>query len=448
MDAVFRASARKLERESAERARRERQERQRERRARERAEAVRREREEAGRRARVAAAEAREAAELERQRLLHAAGGLAWSAELQAVPLDPGPSLARGLKRVADKVVLPQSVGRHLVARGAMERGNLSFELRAASGAATHAGPLEFTGEEGFVALPEKVARCLAGERALRGGAFDYGKVQVSYRALGKATKAKFQPVRSSFAADLGDLRLALEEELMKHCCLSAGDVFRMQGQHDVVVVELEPADACSVVDTELEVDLLPSVEAEVAEQRARERAEANAKVAAELQRLQAEAERREAAHQQALANAVVLCDDDDGAAAAPTTAGDRARAEAEAEAAAEAERARERRRRIREEKAAALPPEPAASAGPTVTFMVRLPAGGSHSRRFRLDAPVRQLYDFVDSVADEATPEPGGYKLRRPGFPPQVLEARENCTLVDAGFQADGKEALVVDAS
>ena len=56
----------------------------------------------------------------------------------------------------------------------------------------------------------------------------------------------------------------------MKHCCLSAGDVFRVQGVHDVhdvVVVELEPADACSVVDTELEVDLLPSVEAEVAEE-------------------------------------------------------------------------------------------------------------------------------------------------------------------------------------
>ena len=57
------------------------------------------------------------------------------------------------------QVMLPQSVGQQLEQQGAAVNGAPFFQLRAPSGAATHAGALVYEAAEGTVALPLKVIR-------------------------------------------------------------------------------------------------------------------------------------------------------------------------------------------------------------------------------------------------------------------------------------------------
>ena len=73
------------------------------------------------------------------------------------------------------------------------------------------------------------------------------------------------------------------------------------------------------------------------------------------------------------------------------------------------------------------------------VKLLVRLPAGGAEARRFRRDAPLRMLFEWVEAgAALAAGVDPGGYALRMT-YPPRALSpptgGDDARTLADAGL-------------
>ena len=166
----------------------------------------------------------------------------------------------------------------------------------------THAGVLEFTAAEGTVGVPPQTALSLTRGRSL--GALGNGGVggggitlRVQYVQLPQPAKSfvRLQPRGTGFHAPGQDvvnidLKKVLERELSRHTALTKGDWLAIRHEketYELVVVNLEPADALCLVHTDLEVDVLPS-EAAVAAQAARLKAEAEAK--AETARLAEEA--------------------------------------------------------------------------------------------------------------------------------------------------------------
>lgn len=84
--------------------------------------------------------EERRAEELEANRgvFLHLA--------LAAAPADPAAAAARGIKRTADKLVLPASAGASLLAQDASKNGTMLFQVAGENGGVTHAAVLEVRG--------------------------------------------------------------------------------------------------------------------------------------------------------------------------------------------------------------------------------------------------------------------------------------------------------------
>lgn len=266
---------------------------------------------------------------------------------LQAAPADEDAAIARGIKRVADKLVLPPSNGAQLMAQDAPKNGAMLFELAAPNGARTHAGVLEFTAPEGVVLLPKKVVNCLWGPSNDASPAADRqasaatasasgrdsspasfsapaarsqkrcsGRISVMYRRLEKGTYVRFQPELRRFHDEVGcdpdAMRLALEQALLQYCTLSEGDWIQvititlmycrrplcnvahclqvenstrmwywcmstpfltclssfLQVKHgdevyNLRVLELQPAPAVSIIDTDIAADVGPSIETE-----------------------------------------------------------------------------------------------------------------------------------------------------------------------------------------
>ncbi|KAI7837176.1 hypothetical protein COHA_008969 [Chlorella ohadii] len=136
--------------------------------------------------------------------------------------------------------------------------------------------------------------------------------------------------------------------------------------------------------------------------------------------------------------------------------AAERERREAEQAAAAAAAAAEAEERRQREEtqrlerqltsKAASLPAEPPADDAEAVNLMVRLPAGGRYSRRFRRSDPLQAVFDFVDVQSGLGGDiAPGTYHFAT-AFPRRVLEDGASAqTLEEAGLSAK-QEALFLE--
>lgn len=179
--------------------------------------------------------------------------------QLAAAPASADTAAARGIKRAADKLLLPPSVGASLMAQDAPKNGAMLFEVAASNGGKTHAGVLEFTAPEGVVLLPEKVANCLWGlpgsnsDSAAADGSNDKGSgsqyqyragspsaaagpasssrcsgpVWVRYKRLPKGTYVRFQPELRAFHDVVGIdpevLRATLEQCLLGYCTLSQG---------------------------------------------------------------------------------------------------------------------------------------------------------------------------------------------------------------------------------
>ena len=357
---------------------------------------------------------------------------------------------AKGIVRRADKITLPRSASLELEAQQASRLGQLFFELHnPASGRTTHASILDFSALEGTVGLPEEVlanlgisAEAMAAERR--------PTVQVRFRALKVAKFARVQPVVAAFASDVSDVKAVLERALHFRTTLSAGDEVWVGeapapaaeatpvdvtmgedegeegasgGTHSgtapcryaVRIISLDPDNAASIIDTDLEVDVMPSVEAEEAE-----KAEAAAAAAAQAALDAAKRAQAEAA-----------------------VAAARAAAEAEAQAAAQAAEAQHARAMRRDAAQAALPDEPADGAG--VGVAVRCPDGTRCLRRLDPDAPLLTLFSLVDASEWEDAPA-SGYALVA-SYPRRVFRRAEAeaRTLRDAGLTGK-QEAFFVE--
>ena len=347
--------------------------------------------------------------------------GVAWDARLLGVRSDA--AAAKGIRaRADDKIVLPPSAWRGLQSAGAASTsgGHLFFEISAGAGAdtrRTHASVLGFDGEEGNVGLPAAILRQLAAEKndededaredcggdappssARReppppgAGSLD---ALVSYRRLPKGTYAKLQPRFQDFQGELAaeadvDLRALLESAMTRRCTLTVGDdvlVSRGVGEktYALRVVEVQPDDAggaVSLMETDVEVDIVPSHEYE----------EAMARLAA------AESARLAAA-------AAAARDADDARRAREEEK--RTREAEEAEEAAAREAAAERAARYRAAMAARVPPEPArgdddgadSAVVAVVALRFALPDGSTRTRRFAPSDPIRAAFDFVRAV-------------------------------------------------
>jgi ubiquitin fusion degradation protein 1 len=378
--------------------------------------------EEANRARRLAAAAAEAARDAAREAELEANRGVWFHADLVAVAAPEALAAGRGIRRAADKALLPPSAGAALMDQGAHRNGPMYFEVATPDGAATHVALLEFTSAEGFAALPPKAAAALfgAGATAAAAAGEDWGRVHVAYRLLPKGERAVFQPLSAAFqraaaadeAAGGGGVRGALERALASHSVLSVGDrvgVAVAGEPFELRVRELEPAAAVSVIDTDLEAEIHPSVEAE-------ERARAE-----------------EAAAAARLSEAATA------AAAAARVAAEADAAEAEAAAAREAGRALA---------AAALPPEPPAG-GAATAVMVRFPDGGRAVRRFLPEEQSLDLvFDFVDAQAAGARHAAGGYRLVTQ-YPRRVFDRGGGAaaqTLHAAGLGAGTREVLFLE--
>ncbi|KAL4434646.1 hypothetical protein ABPG77_002769 [Micractinium sp. CCAP 211/92] len=379
-------------------------------------------REEEARQRRLAQLAAEEEERRQHAAELEANNGVLYRAQLAAVPAPESIAADKGIRRAADKILLPPSAGASLMAQDASKNGPMFFKLVTAAGSTTHAGLLEFSAAEGFVALPLKVIHSLWGPDATEEDCA--GTLKVSYRRLPKGERAVFQPRSAHFQQSVGDdIRPVLEGALLQHSCLTRGDWLAVQhgGQSwDLRICDLFPEEAVSVIDTDLEAEINPSIETE---ERIREEYEAAARRAAE-------------------------------AALAAATAAQQQQEAAAAEAAAAAATAA-RRERARLAAEAALLPEPAADCTePTVTCLFRFPDGGRHSRRFLLSSPLQSLFHFVDSKGASGM-DPDSYSLvtqyPRRLFPPPAAAAPaataagEQLTLQAAGL-AGPREVLFLE--
>lgn len=267
---------------------------------------------------------------------------------------------AKGIVRRTDKLTLPPSASAALMEQHATKNGQLFFELSAA-GARTHGSILDFTAEEGTVGVPPEMLRCLtlshlATPEASTSAAPD---VSVRYRFLKKGVSARVQPELSKFQTSVGNIKALLEHELLLRTTLTEGDRITVRGDDDQMyvlrVVELQPEQAVSLIDTDLEVDILPSVQAEeaaAAEAEAQRRLEEMKRAAAEKRQREEEAE--------------------------AAAAGAAAKAALDAEQAARM--AREQRREAAAAKLAGLQ----AADDATVAVAIRCPDGSRCTGRFR----------------------------------------------------------------
>lgn len=117
----------------------------------------------------------------------------------------------------------------------------------------THCGVMQFDAEEGQVYLPEWLMEQL--------GLVDFDPIQVEKVRLPTGSFARFKPFTESFF-NIPDPRSALETCLRRFACLTSGDVIRVvhgDTLYRLAVVELQPAEACCIIECDLEVDFLPA---------------------------------------------------------------------------------------------------------------------------------------------------------------------------------------------
>uniref|UniRef100_K3WWI9 UBX domain-containing protein n=1 Tax=Globisporangium ultimum (strain ATCC 200006 / CBS 805.95 / DAOM BR144) TaxID=431595 RepID=K3WWI9_GLOUD len=307
--------------------------------------------------------------------------------------LRPVPAVTDG-----DKITLPVSALEELNPQNAHELGVFTFELLyedplTQTTRKTHAGVLEFVAEEGTVGLPPKVAASLF--RNLGGSSNSVGQVpeaiQVKYIRLEKGKFASLQPRGVGFGEREIDFKKILERSLKAHTTLTVGDVlFVRHGKEtfEVLVAELQPEAAVNILNTDLEVALLPSEAITNAKEIKRKREEALAAAAARAAELANEKERRKA------------------------------------------------------EKLTALVLEPPAEERLQVKIALRLPGGAQNIRYFLHASPLGHIFDFVEAL----TGEPATCFQLAATFPRRIfgVDAKEK-TLKELGLNGR-QEALFVE--
>lgn len=278
---------------------------------------------------------------LEEQRLT---GGIKYLQQLRPVPTTGD----------GDKITLPVSALEELNPQNALELGVFTFELffeeKTSDGEKqqmqTHAGVLEFVAEEGTVGLPPKVAASL-----FRQAQQIPDSIRVRFVRLEKGKFASLQPRGNGFGDRQIDFKYMLERSLKTHTTLTVGDVlFVRHGRQtfEVLVAELKPEAAVNILNTDLEVAIMPSeavVQAKEAEKRLEE----------------------------AAARAVALAQEKEKLKASKMA-----------------------------EKMAELSPEPSSAERSQVKIVLRMPDGEQATRQFLHSAPLRSIFDFVEALTGE----------------------------------------------
>eukprot|EP00892_Ulva_mutabilis_P004935 jgi/Ulvmu1/2813/UM142_0011.1 len=369
-----------------------------------------------------------ERAELQRQADVEHNRGVCISATLTAVPMSTEIAEAKGIKRNADKIILPARLSNEFMKQNAHELGVSFWRLSARDGRSTAASVLEFSAPDGVVMLPPKVVHSLWGLDAQA-----HGDILVEFRRLEPGKFVSFTPQSSDFqtivsAASL-DLAAILQDTLMRHTTLSEGDWISVPlpvvqppaelntdtaeagaSQQWLQVCKLEPDAHVSLVDTDMEADVTPSQEFM---ERMAEEQEAARREAERVAKLEADEARRQA----------------DAAAAAAADAEEKSRVAA-----------------ARHQLALTLPPEPAEDcADALINARFQMPGGDRVQRRFRLDAPVSEMFNFVESVGAGGL-MPGSYRLVT-RYPRRVIDCTATGTLRDCGIGA-GQEVFVLESS
>ncbi len=365
----------------------------------------------------------------------------------------------KGIRRANDKISLPPSCKADLEQQHASKNGLLYFVLSTPSGRRTCASILDFSAPEGTIDCPAPVLKCLGLGHVAAGHPPGVAEtVDVRYTLLKAGTFARVQPVLSAFAADVSDVKATLEAEMLRRTTLSAGDTLSVREfaasasgssadeaagggadaaaaaagggdggagaseitEYELRIIALEPEEHVSLIDTDLSVEVLPSVQAE-------EAAAAEARAEAERQRKLEEA--LEAKRRQEAAAAEAQAEAERAAAAA---------------AAAAVERRSERRARADE----SLPSEPDASDADSISVAVRCPDGTRVQRRFLRTTPLAALFAAVEASAYEALPEGDSFMLTA-SYPRRVFRRADasdsSRTLLDAGLTSK-QEALFVE--
>ncbi|CAJ1971156.1 unnamed protein product [Sphenostylis stenocarpa] len=269
MDFELRRAREKLEKEQRERKERARLKVQKERKAKEEAQRQKEALEAVQRSRRIDAVEAQLKADQQMQETLLAGRGIVFYRLLEAVPYQGG----------GDKIKLPPSCFTELSDQGAFDKGPIYFQLSLVhkessssfqdtnkdNQGTTHSGVLEFTADEGQVGLPPHVRNNLFSE-----GASESPLVEVRYVWLPKGTYAKLQPERVGFS-DLPNHKAILETSLRQHATLSQGDILTVNyGElaYKLRVLELKPSSSVSVLETDIEVDIVdPDTSSEKADE-------------------------------------------------------------------------------------------------------------------------------------------------------------------------------------
>ncbi|CAJ2653720.1 unnamed protein product [Trifolium pratense] len=263
MDFELRRAREKIEKEQKERKEKARLKLQKEKKAKEEARIQREAIEAAQRSRRIDAAEAQLKADQEMQENLIAGRGIVFYRLLEAVPYQGS----------GDKIKLPPSCFTDLSDHGALDKGPMYFQLsliqkngsssiQGTDGektGTTHSGVLEFTADEGSVGLPPHVWNNLFSEASI----MESPMVEVRYVWLPKGTYAKIQPERAGFS-DLPNHKAILETSLRQHATLSQGDIFTVnygELEYKLRVLELKPSSSVSVLETDIEVDIVDPIE-------------------------------------------------------------------------------------------------------------------------------------------------------------------------------------------
>lgn len=146
------------------------------------------------------------------------------------------------------KIILPPSA-LHLLSQMNVQFP-MMFKLRNITlGKVTHGGVLEFIADEGLVYMPSWMMRNLL---------LDEGDlVSVQSVSLPVATYSKFQPQSVDFL-DITDPRAVLESTLRGVACLTVGDIIAIEYNSkifELLVQETKPAEAVSIIETDMQVD-------------------------------------------------------------------------------------------------------------------------------------------------------------------------------------------------
>ncbi|UVC54674.1 ubiquitin fusion degradation protein [Theileria orientalis] len=147
-----------------------------------------------------------------------------------------------------NKILLPQSTLHELASRNIS--WPMMFEIRNPKNfRSTNGGVLEFISEEGTCNIPYWIMQNLE----LNEG----DVVTITNVSLPKAKWVKLKPLNNDYW-DISNPRAVLENALRNYATLTIGDVIPihyLQTVYLIEIVDLKPSRACSIIETDMEVD-------------------------------------------------------------------------------------------------------------------------------------------------------------------------------------------------